>query len=68
LGGDASTAIESVAYQRRAFALQQCFPATMLTGNGICTGFSILVPRMQGWEQRKPRASPEITREEPCVN
>jgi hypothetical protein len=49
-------------------ALQQCFPVTLLTGNGICGGFSILVPRMQGWEQRESRASLEITREETCVN
>ena len=42
---------------------RNAFRPPLLTGNGICTGFSILVPRMQGWEQREPRASLEITRQ-----
>jgi C4-dicarboxylate-binding protein DctP len=43
--------------------LQQGFPATLLTGNGICTGFSILVPlayKAQRALRKKPRGKKSL--------
>jgi hypothetical protein len=55
---DAKNAALSAAF----FALQQCFPRPLLTGNGISAGFSVLVRMDEASEQRYWRALQKFKR------